>query len=418
MKAGILQFFRRVSVWLVAVILGVALLEGTARVLAPKPAPPSFPLFADEKDKTGEQIQTEYFEDLARAIKIRWQPYVHWRLEPYQGKHIAIDAEGFRATWNPRAPDTSPETPTTETKEKSTANAAPPEIWTLGGSGLWGVGARDDMTVSSLLSRELSSRGVPARVKSFAVVGYVSTQEVLTLEDRLAKGGRPAVVLFYDGANDILASYFERTAGVTIIERMYRDNPLLVFAQRSGINRLSRFWLHQAGSSIRRAQPMPAGEFERLVNETANVYVANVERVRRLGREYGFQSLFILQPLVFFKKDKHPDEAAAEKVDGFLHIGGFELDTPGTEFRDFFIACHDRLIASSERKDAARLIDLQGVLENDKEPRFLDFCHTTEAANHKIARVVADSVVAAMNTSKPVTTKSSNFSPPNKNREP
>ncbi|HZW30305.1 MAG TPA: hypothetical protein VFF52_06315, partial [Isosphaeraceae bacterium] len=70
----------------------------------------------------------------------RWEPYVYFRQHPFQGQTIGITPEGLRQTWQPPppAPDNRPE-------------GKPVEILMLGGSSLWGFGARDDRTIPSLL---------------------------------------------------------------------------------------------------------------------------------------------------------------------------------------------------------------------------------------------------------------------------
>ena len=64
----------------------------------------------------------------------------------------------------------------------------------LGGSSLWGFGARDDQTIPSLLARRLHDRGVQVEVKNLSDLGYVSTQEVIgllrELQGRLPAGHR------------------------------------------------------------------------------------------------------------------------------------------------------------------------------------------------------------------------------------
>ena len=51
----------------------------------------------------------------------------------------------------------------------------------LGGSSLWGFGARDDQTIPSLLARKLHERGLKVEIKNLSELGYVSTQELIGL---------------------------------------------------------------------------------------------------------------------------------------------------------------------------------------------------------------------------------------------
>ena len=89
----------------------------------------------------------------------------------------------------------------------------------LGGSSLWGFGARDNETIPSLLARDLDQRGWRVDLKNLSEIGYVSTQELIALFRELQAGYRPDVVIFYDGVNDTTAALLlEGEAGLTTNE--------------------------------------------------------------------------------------------------------------------------------------------------------------------------------------------------------
>ena len=92
------------------------------------------------------------------------------------------------------------------------------KILTLGGSSLWGFGARDDQTIPSLLARSLHEKGWRVELKNLAEIGYVSTQEVIALTRELQAGYRPDVVIFYDGVNDTTSALLEGEPGLTTNE--------------------------------------------------------------------------------------------------------------------------------------------------------------------------------------------------------
>lgn len=365
--------------WLLVGGLGVLLLllEGIARVSVPKPAPPSFPLFADEPELPAARLQEAYFTELAAAMRLPWEPYVYWRLPEYSGTHIRIGSDGFRRTWNGDAPPG----PTSATRW---------EIWMLGGSALWGIGARDDQTIPSLVSRWLAERGIPAIVRNLAVVGYVSTQETWTLIEELGKGGRPDVVVFYNGSNDVLSSYFNRRAGVTLLEPKLEDHWLKTVVRRSGIARATRHALFRAGSNLLRAELLSSDQFLDLTRETARVYRNNVDLARRLGASHGFGVLVAPQPLSFHKPSRHPDEELGLKRDDFVHIGGYDVDAPGTELGGFYLAVYEALAEGLATEPG--YCDLRSVFRDESGPRFIDYCHTTELANSRIAAVLGEAL--------------------------
>ena len=88
----------------------------------------------------------------------------------------------------------------------------------FGGSTMWGVGARDEGTIPSLLARDLTDRGINGRVKNFGEIGYVSSQQVIALMRELENGVRPEIVIFYDGINDTTSAVLERAAGIPVNE--------------------------------------------------------------------------------------------------------------------------------------------------------------------------------------------------------
>ena len=82
----------------------------------------------------------------------------------------------------------------------------------LGGSSLWGFGARDDHTIPSLIARELHEHGVRVEIRNLAEIGYVSTQEMIALSASSSRAIGPDLVLFYDGVNDTTSALLEGEA--------------------------------------------------------------------------------------------------------------------------------------------------------------------------------------------------------------
>ena len=66
----------------------------------------------------------------------------------------------------------------------------------LGGSSLWGFGARDDADDSLVFGACTSiERGWRVELKNLSEIGYVSTQELIALVRELQAGYRPDVVI-------------------------------------------------------------------------------------------------------------------------------------------------------------------------------------------------------------------------------
>ena len=75
------------------------------------------------------------------SLEERWQPYVYFRPKPFRGETIVIGPDGLRATWQP------------DQSSRENAGKKAVKLLFLGGSSLWGFGARDDHTIPSLLAR-------------------------------------------------------------------------------------------------------------------------------------------------------------------------------------------------------------------------------------------------------------------------
>ncbi|MEE8107446.1 MAG: SGNH/GDSL hydrolase family protein, partial [Planctomycetota bacterium] len=232
-------------------------------VLTWDPPKPNFRLQADGYE--GMDWVEDYYKEFLESNQTHWQPYVYWRRPPYAGKQIHVDDEGLRRTWiDTKAPDDAP------------------RIFMLGGSTMWGTGARDDETIPSFLARSLSKEGVPVRVHNYGETGYVSTQCLIRLLLELRRGNVPDVVVTYDGANDMYSGFQTKRAGIPQNEIRRRQD-----------------YLRGNGP---RPPPTPKLGPDELVEQVAALYRANLRVVASLGKEYGFELCAFWQPSLFFKK--------------------------------------------------------------------------------------------------------------------
>ena len=142
-----------------------------------KPQIPPDPRVVSEDRDGGAWLPLHYRE--LEALSDRWQPYVYFRQRPFPGQTVTVLADGSRATWQPPP------------RQGDDARARPLKILMLGGSSLWGFGARDDQTIPSLIARGLHERGVHAEIRNLAEIGYVSTQEVIALTASSSKDTAP-----------------------------------------------------------------------------------------------------------------------------------------------------------------------------------------------------------------------------------
>ncbi|MGC8639519.1 MAG: SGNH/GDSL hydrolase family protein [Isosphaeraceae bacterium] len=314
-----------------------------------------------------------HYRELER-LNDRWQPYVYFRQTPFSGQTIRIDSAGRRKVWEP-----------TEPTDQAEARRHPLKILMLGGSSLWGFGARDDATIPSLLARGLHDRRMRTQVRNLSEIGYVNTQELVALVRELQAGYRPDLVLFYDGVNDTASALLEGRATVTTNEtNRAREFNLLQSPARltaalagcliknSASFRLAeavgkRFGLTSGKSPVARS----ANDLDRLAGELVRGYAANVKMVEALGKAYGFRAVFVWQPVIFTKSQLVPFEQEERRKYAWAS--------------DLFNRVHAAIGKSPELVSDPLFLDLSDIFQTTDSLVFLDFCHTTEQANATIA---------------------------------
>jgi lysophospholipase L1-like esterase len=335
----------------------------------------------------------EYFRELEESSVTRWTSYVYWRRQPYQGRHINIDANGIRRTWNADA--------------TAVSGKDPVKIFTFGGSAMWGVGARDDFTIASCLARDLEGKGVRCEVTNFGESGYVSTQEVIALGQQLRDGNVPDLVLFYDGVNDVYSAYQQRRAGLPQNEfhraqefnvsqpRSYAVLRLMCIRRSIGglaVVRFSRNLLRRVGIDVdpKSAATYASGpshsaaEREALFREVLAVYKGNMRMVTTWEKAYGFKALFYWQPTVF---DKTHPTAFEQNVQ--REIVGLQ---PYCETMCQLVQEEDAFL----QIQGAIFHDMSDVFSSAQRPIFIDWCHVSEWGNEQVARKMAADAVRTL----------------------
>jgi lysophospholipase L1-like esterase len=324
----------------------------------------------------------EYFKTL-RHHEVRWFPYCYWKSDPVSSAYLNVDAQGDRVTWN-----------------RPNSKGRPFRIFMFGGSTMWGTGVRDEATLASMVSRRLTDAGQRVEVTNYGQIGYVSTQEVMLLFQLLRDGRRPDLVVFYDGINDSYAAYQNRIAGLTQNEfdrvqefnllssargrtTLYRTAANSIF-MHSNIARLGRLFDHKTEESAadpRRvvAYLAPSDSLEEpaaLQQQVISSYLFNKRVVEMFGREFGFESIFYWQPLIYSKNQ----------------LAAYEQSQLGdARRRDFMMGVY-RLIGGMPPGKGVR--DLSSIFRDHKELIYIDTWHPNEAGNQIIAQRMADDIAA------------------------
>jgi len=260
-------------------------------------------------------------------------------------------------------------------------------VWTFGGSTMYGAGVPDWGTVPSYLSRELNAGSRDCIfVTNFGVEGYVTDQELILLEEQLKAGGRPDLVVFYDGVNDSILAW--PPTAPPIAHFMYRSikarvegttSGRLDFLQKSHAVRLVAELLERRHSAtsfaslVSRAQPN--------VLATLSNYEQNMRLARALADTYKFKVYCFWQPmLVYGHKPFVPFEQqmATRDVKGDTNESAWFL-TNAAVYREAELHA---------ARDGA-FVFLGYLFDSTHEPVYVDEVHLGPRGNELAAQAIA-----------------------------
>jgi hypothetical protein len=224
-----------------------------------------------------------------------YEPFRIWGVAPWHGAFINADetANGVRRR-------------TVDAASARCEKNSSMQVWTFGGSTMFGAGVPDWATIPSYLSRELNSAGLGCVVvTNFGVEAYVTNQEVQLLAEQLKAGRHPDVVVFYDGVNDSYVGGVDpgMANGHLYLFRLkarMEGRPVgrLDFLSESYALTLAKatvHFLHRGRSTETATQPVE-GNSEAKALATLDNYEANLRIAKTLGDGYGFQVFCFWQP--------------------------------------------------------------------------------------------------------------------------
>jgi lysophospholipase L1-like esterase len=334
----------------------------------------------------------DWARDYVREVRAsrdhpQWRSYVYWRRRPYAGHLINIDEQGRRRTWQaPAGPGGAPAR----------------EIFVLGGSTVWGRGARDDFTIPSFLAKALADAGLgPLSVQNLGESGWVNTQGLIELVLELRRGNVPDLVVFYEGVNDVFSAYQNGEAGIPQNEARRRrafesvqTAALLKALQRTSTYQVLEHYIGARRREASRGQPHPlpsAEQNEALARAVVATFAGNVRIVEALARGFGFQALFYWQPMVFTKSSRTPHEEVVleEYLERYPGFDAFYALVRRDLAEDPFLSGHPGFR------------DLGGIFGDDGRAYYVDFAHVSEPGNEIIAGAIAQDVRARLGAPEP-----------------
>ncbi len=318
-----------------------------------------------------------FVREFSASLEMEWAPYVYWRRRPMVGEYINVDSSGIRRTVQAR--------PT---------SATPRGIFFMGGSTMWGTGQRDAWTIPSIVAESLAARNITdVALTNYGETGYVSTQELIQLQMALRKGARPAVVVFYDGLNDVASSAQSPECGLPQNETRRRFEFALgrFVSQRSSreFRALVRTAREQALAGI------GGGGGARLdtlasAHGVVDCYARTAQLVEILAAKYGFRVLYFWQPT----PGTSPKPLTSYEV---AVMDTMSADPLRRVLRS--LNRHSAAEIDSAMKPVAgdRFRNLATLFSGDTGTVWLDYVgHVTERANARIANAMVVPIAQAL----------------------
>lgn len=300
------------------------------------------------------------------TLTFDWQPYVGYRHRPLRGRTLTIGADGRRRTWQP-----------------DHRSAGPLRIWVFGGSTVFGVGARDDFTIPSILAEALAARGVAAAVENRGVISYVMAQEAIALSEALKRGERPDVAIFYDGVNDVICALQSGRAGWPYrADKRAEEFMLLNRPRELARATLAATFPRLTKRLVRRASPPASGPSDRLADDVVEFYAGTVRQLKALADAYGIRLFAVWQPTLYSKTQQSPYEARI--------CAGF-----APESRRLFAEVYERRRKHPYLSTLPEALDLSDVVRDHRETLFLDPFHLTEGGNTGVVEALMPRILEA-----------------------
>tara|TARA_R110002049_G_scaffold309292_2_gene520347 strand:- start:7469 stop:8641 length:1173 start_codon:yes stop_codon:yes gene_type:complete len=316
--------------------------------------------FGNLDDTTVKEIYREL-----RQQDMLWEPYLHYRFKPMNGKHNTIYGNGTRKTLN------------LSLKDSTTAL----KIFCFGGSTMYSSGARDEYTIPSELSKliESSFPNQNVEITNFGCHGYTRATENIQFQRELIKNNIPDIVVFYDGVNEVISAHQNNEAG-TPTNAYNRKNEFKIahdYKKRIKLvvesSNLYRFATSVALKIFTNSPYKQLGKrSDKLAMSIAENYIGFVKISKSLENEYGFKVFNFMQPNIYSKKNLTETEKGYYK--------DYEY------YKNLY-----SLSYSSVRKDSLMIrdstfIDISDVFDAEEKTIYVDFCHTGEPGNQLVAK--------------------------------
>ena len=317
----------------------------------------------------------QYWKEFLQAQRFKFEPYVAWRRRAFAGRYVNVDTNGIRRTDNPECSPTSR------------------KIWMFGASNLWGTGAKDDETISSILSQEHARSVGSICIVNFGEDAWVSTQEIILLELELKRNlNAPDLVLFFGGMSDedaLVESH--REDGLRNFEELRKkvekdkqkaglayltETNLYRLIEALAVELLRQKHENQTSDTQTSATPLSAKEVDRDAHMAAHNYLGNIRLLQSLSEHYDFRYIVFWAPAVFLgNKPLGPRERR------LVELSDPAASQLARETRDLVFLAGDK-----------HIVGLTDVFDHTLDEVYIDAGHTNPIGNRLIAKRMLEAI--------------------------
>lgn len=299
-----------------------------------------------------------------REQDMDWEPYLHYRFKPMNGKFNTIYADGRRKTVNPSLKD----------------SATAIKVFCFGGSTMYSSGARDEYTIPSELSK-LIHKNFPdqnVEVTNFGCHGYTRATENIQLQRELIKNNIPDIVIFYDGVNEVISGHQNNEAGAPTnaynrkkefkIAHSYKKRiKLMIYSSN-----LYRFITTLQRKIFTGSSYAPiSSRSDELASDIAKNYIGLVHISKSLENEYGFKVFNFMQPNIYSKKNLSKTEKLYFDMQQY--------------YENLYTLSYENVRKDSLMINDETFVDISNAFDTTDKTIYFDFCHTGERGNQLVA---------------------------------
>ena len=294
-------------------------------------------------------------------VQHQYEPFVGWKMRPYQGKTLIVSGNGTRAV------------PNENLSQKTTAT-----VRFFGGSTMWGEGSDDDHTIPALFS----AANPQYKVYNHAQLAYNSRQELDELISMYARDEDVDIVVFYDGVNDAaflcprdIAQLPAHRLVPMYREKLYVGKTAIVkeIAGKLFIGNILKVIHKFTFRPKEEDSPYDCVSNPEKAEQIADMMIKNWEMAHEIVTRRNGKFIAVLQPAAYIGKPRTD------------HLS---LDP---ELGKNFEAIYTRLKARIAQRNHPWIIDLSDRFDGD-EYIYIDFCHVSPNGNTIIAREISNAV--------------------------